>query len=1014
MKDFIIQKCNVILFFFFVGIVLFIVVTHDNGKHDDRFQMEESLSFDKNWYYEFENGSNGITHLPGNLYGKGSKKLTLMNRLPELKPTDNLFYRVRHVFIRVYVDGELRVDTMTGVDPDKNWGKLEGIYYKEIPLTVKDSGKEVVIESFCNTNYYLKSPGTIYLGERSSLILKLIQTRWKTLMCCTFLALLGVFLFALWAMETYVLKQSSKEVLCLACFCFLVSIWLFTESEFGQFFIKDTGKLTILAYEVLMLMPVPISLFFVYYSERLNYRKASNIVATLPLVVFIINNTLHSLHLVHLADTLIITQVMLAFETISIAVIQVVGLQSKYKKKDEYNTKLWMIPLFGIAMLVPMACLEVIKYAFFSTKYPNDGILISFGILFYMFALAFDTIVRMNSRAERFKQSSEIKSQFLANMSHEIRTPLNAILGFNEVILRTASDKKILKYSNDIHEAGITLKSIINSILDISKIESGKLEIHTNEYSSLQLLDHIISMFESQAKKKGLTLVTHIDENLPEMLVGDEGHIFQVLMNIVSNAVKYTEHGSITLTIQVILLTEKECRLLISVKDTGIGIKEEDMSRLFEKFERLDERRNYKTEGTGLGMSIVVSLLHAMNSEIKVRSIYGQGSEFYFEIIQGIVSQDKVGSFLERRNEYLMKGKIDEQFIAPDARILVVDDLKMNLDTACALLEQLEMHIDTAMSGKEAIEKVEKNQYDLIYMDHMMPEMDGIEATKRIRKLGEITKNEYYKTLPIIALTANAIVGMREKFIQSGMQDFISKPIEINKLYMVTKRWLPDNKIISKDTEDSVDVCFDEKSKPCCIVKETAMQYCPTEELLIRNIKTFTSTYQSTRAQLEEYCQQQDLTNYMITVHGLKSTSKMIGLDNVSELAKEQEERCQNGNCTLVWDRNQELLEKYQESVTDLIKYLESSNPIHEEKDEVKELSMEEYNNLCKRIQEAALSFNMGEFLVLEEEMEHTRVPSSKQQEFEKIKEMVVNASFGDLIDYLNKRQEVFDTMSLS
>ena len=811
-------------------------------------------------------------------------------------------------------------------------------------------------------------------------------------------------------METFLLHQSSKEVLYLALFCVAVALWLFTESDFGQFFVKDTGRLTILAYEVLMLMPVPIALFFVYYSERELSKKASNIAASIPLAVFLLNNTLHSLHIVHLADTLIITQTLLAVETLSIAVIQITGLWYKYKKKEEYSSNVWIIPLFGIAMLVPMASIEVIKYAFFSTKYPNDGILISIGVLFYMFALAFDSVVRMNSRAEKFKQSSEIKSQFLANMSHEIRTPLNAILGFNEIILRSSKEQKVLEYSANIHEAGSSLKTIINSILDISKIESGKLEIHAIEYSTVQMLDHIVSMFESLAAKKGLNFKTIIDEHLPEILIGDEAHVMQVLTNILSNAVKYTEKGTVTFTVKVLECSENcsKCRLYFSVKDTGIGIRKEDIHRLFEKFERLDMKRNYNTEGTGLGMSIVVNLLRAMNSEINVASVYGQGSVFYFELEQQVQTSDAIGSFLERRKDLLQKNKNDTDFIAPDAKILIVDDLKMNLDTACALLEQIQIHADTAMSGAEAIEKIRNIHYDVILMDHMMPDMDGIESTAKIRNLSIKTHDPYFANLPILALTANAIVGMRETFLEAGMQDFISKPIEVNTLYSTIRRWLPSDKIIIKqktDPESEENVAWEKE--PTCMNMETACQFCPTKELLLRNMKTYINACQSTCDKLSCYRQERDVDNYIITVHGLKSSSKIIGLNELSELAKEQEMNCHTGKPELAWEHTEELIRLYHNVVEDMKTFLDENSLLKEQEEENTHLSLEEYDQLCSRIMEAAMAFDLGEFMKLEEEFEHIRVPKEKQEEFERIKELVINASFGELIVYIEKRGNI-------
>lgn len=1011
MREFLKKKWHIVLYFIFIGIAFCLVLFHSNSNHDDIFEEYEAIPFSKNWQYDFLEGTSGVTDLPATLPKTDSHTLVLKNTLPELDDTVSFFFRVRHIAVKIYVNDELRVDTMSGRNNNALWENMIGLYYQEVPITSADSGKKITIQTTSKNMRYLASPGEVYLGDRGSLFLHIIQTKWKTLLCTILLAFLGSALFLLWLMSTFLLKRSSKEILCLSLFSIAVACWLFTESDCGQFLFHDTGKLTVLAYEVLMLMPIPIALFFAYYSDREIGRKASNFAATVPLAVFVLNNLLHLFRIVYLPDTLIITQIMIAFEIVVVAIIQVTEITYKYKRKSEYTVTVWKIPLYGIAILVPMATIEVIKYAFFSTKYPNDGILISLGVLFYMTSLAFDSIVRLNVRAMKYKQSAEVKSQFLANMSHEIRTPLNAILGFNEVILRISKEENVKKYAGNIQEAGENLKNIINSILDISKIESGKLEIYSVEYSTIQLLDHIVSMIEALARKKGLKLITNIDNNLPEVLIGDENHILQIITNIMTNAIKYTDAGSVTFTVKVLEMPENMplCRLYISVKDTGIGIKPEDKERLFEKFERLDGEKNYSKEGTGLGMSIVVQLLRAMDSKIEVDSVYGQGSDFHFELVQSVVNRKEIGSFLERRKELALQNSHGVDFIAPEAKVLIVDDVQMNLDAASALLEQLQMKIHTAQSAKEAIHKITQNHYDLVLMDHMMPEMDGIKATEKIRDLASETQDPYYAELPIIALTANAMVGMKESFLQAGMQDFISKPIEINALNATIKKWLPKNLVqnisiqqLQQLTENMPENREDSwEQVPACVDVATARQFSTTYQLFEKNIKSYSANYSATRDKLRHFKEQQDVENYTITVHGLKSTSKMIGLIQISELAQDQEEKCQTGQEALVWDETENLLAKYEACVTNIQTFLTENSPTKEDKTEENSLSEEEYHALLQRIKEAADSFDMGAFITLEEELDNVAVPKEKEEEFSKIKEMVSNTSFGDLSDYL-------------
>ena len=1010
MTDFFKKKWHIVIYFIFIAITFCMVIFHDNGKNDDIFKEKGNIAFSSGWEYDFLNGISGVTDLPADLPKNNSNTLILKNTLPELDDSQSFFLRVRHVGVKIYVGDDLRVDTISGRKKKGLWDSMIGIYYQEVPVTSADSGKEIVMETQSKTQFYLKTPGAVYLGDRGSLFLHIIQTKWKTLLCATLLAFLGIVLIVLWMMSTVLLKQSFREVLCLGLFSTAVACWLFTESNCGQFWFHDTGKLTVLAYEVLMLLPVPIALFFAYYSDRESIKKASNCVAVVPLVVFVLNNLLHLFRIVYLPDTLIITQIMLLFETAVVAIIQVTEIMYKYKRRREYATAVWIIPLYGIAVLVPMAVLEIIKYAFFSTKYPNDGIMIAFGVLFYLTCLAYDTFVRMNVRSMKYKQSAEVKSQFLANMSHEIRTPLNAILGFNEVILRISKEESVKKYAVNIQEAGESLKGIINSILDISKIESGKLEIYSVEYSTVQLLDHVVSMIEALAKKKGLKFITDIDQNLPEVLIGDENHILQVIMNIMNNAVKYTEAGSVTFTVKVLEMPENMplCRLYISVKDTGIGIKPEDRQRLFEKFERLDGEKNYGKEGTGLGMSIVVRLLHAMGSEIELDSVYGQGSDFHFELVQSVVDRKQIGSFIERRKELALENSHGVDFIAPEAKVLIVDDVQMNLDAASALLEQLQMEIHTAQSGQEAIRKIKQNHYNLVLMDHMMPEMDGIKTTEKVRDLAVETQDPYYAELPILALTANAMVGMKESFLQAGMQDFISKPIEINTLNAAIKKWLPKD-LVQKVSEQQLQKLAEHEVEnqenpweqvPACVDVATARQFCPSYELFEKNIKNYKNSYTATRDKLRAFKDQQDVENYTITVHGLKSTSRMIGLVQISEFAREQEEKCQNGQEALVWEETESLLEKYGACVENIRTFFGENEPEQESVDEQTGISEDEYKALLQRVKEAAAEFDMGAFMMLEDEMAEVVVPTEKQEEFAMVKELVSNAAFGDLSEY--------------
>lgn len=396
------------------------------------------------------------------------------------------------------------------------------------------------------------------------------------------------------------------------------------------------------------------------------------------------------------------------------------------------------------------------------------------------------------------------KTQFLSQMSHEIRTPINAILGMNELIIREYSDDNLVKYAHNIKSAGNTLLSLINDVLDFSKVEAGKMELYCVEYDLSTLISELISMVDERARNKGLELKVSVNKDMPHMLYGDNVRLKQIILNILTNAVKYTEHGSVHMdfdyTSSAHLDLNGAIGLKVSISDTGIGIREDDMERLFSPFERIEETRNRNVEGSGLGMSIVQKLLALMDSELNVRSEYGKGSTFSFVVKQETRSWEPIGDFNATYNDIIKsEGEYRQLFTAPDAKILVVDDTEMNLVVAKNLLKDTKINVDTAISGKEALEKTAKEEYDLILIDHKMPEMDGMELLWRLRSDHENINSEK----PCIALTANVFSGARETYKNSGFADYLSKPIIGDSFEKLLLQYLPEDKINHLDEKIS-------------------------------------------------------------------------------------------------------------------------------------------------------------------------------------------------------------------
>ena len=504
------------------------------------------------------------------------------------------------------------------------------------------------------------------------------------------------------------------------------------------------------------------------------------------------------------------------------------------------------------------------------------------------------------------QKTSENKSQFLSNVSHELRTPINAVLGLDEMILRESKESATIEYATDIQNAGKTLLSLVNDILDSSKLEEGKMELIPTEYELSSMINDLVNMIGVKAEDKGLELLVEVDENIPHVLFGDEIRIKQVILNILTNAVKYTEQGSVLLEIGFIKSRSADSIMLRArVKDTGIGIKEDDLKKLFSRFERIEEERNKNIEGTGLGMNIVRRLLKLMNSELHVESVYGEGSDFSFEIEQRVVRWEPIGDFGEAYKSFVDgRAEYEAKFVAPDAKLLVVDDTTMNLTVVKGLLKEIKAEIITAESGAEALEKVKEIKFDIIFMDQRMPKMDGVETFHEMQKLSEAGENLSAKT-PVIMLTANAVSGSREQFLKEGFSDYLSKPIDPGKLEIMVRTYLPDEKVLDPAEYEVEEFAPDEdggssaeEESPvvealkglASIDYEAALVNCGSEELLLEVLKDFLEAIPKKSRDIRSCWEGKDYKNYTILVHALKSSSRLLGANELSEQAAFLEE----------------------------------------------------------------------------------------------------------------------------
>lgn len=523
-------------------------------------------------------------------------------------------------------------------------------------------------------------------------------------------------------------------------------------------------------------------------------------------------------------------------------------------------------------------------------------------------------MTREHTLIEEAQAAARAKSAFLANMSHEIRTPINSIMGMNELILRESNQKEILSYAGDIESSAKGLLAIVNDLLDFSKIESGKLSINNAAYTTEQLLAECFYMMQPRAKEKGLELRFKCNPQMPSQLHGDALRIHQIILNLLSNGIKYTKEG------YVLLETDFESKdeginLIIKVKDSGIGIKDTDRKLLFERFERLDIQNNRSIEGAGLGLAITGQLVEMMHGTIDVESVYEIGTVFTVVLPQMVESMEPVGDInpdnLHMRDQINPKQAVD--FKAPNARILAVDDMLTNLRVVQGLLRHTDIVIDTATSGFDALKLISQNVYDLILMDHIMPEMDGMVTMSKIQQM----ENNPNKDTPVIMVSANAIEGIRETYIEAGFADYMFKPIQGNELELMIEKYLPKDKILYGElkqlkTTEGNDIVVEEG-----LDFKVAMSYC-SEDVELWNVLKETFCEDDKTKILAQNFRENNWDNYRVNAHGIKSAAKSIGAVEISEMAKALEYAVKNEDIEYIKLNHDIFMNKYAELLNNL------------------------------------------------------------------------------------------------
>lgn len=541
------------------------------------------------------------------------------------------------------------------------------------------------------------------------------------------------------------------------------------------------------------------------------------------------------------------------------------------------------------------------------------------------------TTQELENMAVEANAANHAKSEFLSMMSHEIRTPINAVLGMNEMILRECDDESVMTYAENAHAAGLSLLGIINEILDFSKIEAGKMEIVPQEYELASLISDLVNLIRMKAEERGLSLYVKVAPETPSRLLGDELRIKQIITNLLTNAVKYTEKGSVTLSVGYRRVGDGEIILDVSVEDTGVGIREENIHKLFHAFDRIDAERTRKIEGTGLGINITQRLLKLMGSVLDVKSAFGEGSTFSFALPQKVANWKGIGDIgkaLKKLND--RRAKRRTRFTAPNVRILVVDDAPMNIAVISGLLKRTKIRVDTAESGEECIEKFAVKSYDLVFLDHRMPGMDGPETLGQLKRrfAAKLAKT------PVVSLTANAMSGAREEYIALGFTDYLSKPVMADELESLLLRVLPPEKIVVKDEmEEQAEIGADSPlpdwllDSPLFDTRKGVL-FCGGNAEYLETLALFGRSINFQSAEIERFWKVKDYDAYTIKVHSLKSMAKAVGAMKLSRLAAELEEAGKEGDVDSIENGTDSLLSLYRSLSKPLARLSEQANSI--------------------------------------------------------------------------------------